>query len=238
MGCVSVPLHVVEIKSDLATGVFQLGVCKKLPVDNVSFILGHDIAGGNVFPRPVVISEPIECASTALEKFPLVFPACAVTRSQSQKFPDTVDLSNSFMAEQPELVECKLSVPLEMVSEHDPLLAAEFPSMVGREHLAAAQKSDPTLEKCVRLAVDSDKLLAARVCYFWDEGVLMRKWEPKSSERNDWLTIYQVVLPASYRSQVLILAHENVLAGHLGVNKTFQRIIKHFFLAWSKIRSV
>ncbi len=235
MGCVSVPLHVVDIKSDLATGVFQLGVCKKLPVDNVSFILGNDIAGGNVFPRPVVISEPIECASTALEKFPLVFPACAVTRSQSQKFPDTVDLSNSFMTEQPESVECKLSVPLEMVSEHDPLLAAEFPSMVGREHLAAAQKSDPTLEKCVRLAVDSDKLSAARVGYFWDEGVLMRKWEPKSSERNDWLTIYQVVLPASYRSQVLILAHENVLAGHLGVNKTFQRITKHFF--WPGIKS-
>ncbi len=72
------------------------------------------------------------------------------------------------MAEQPELVECKLSVPLEMVSEHDPLLAAEFPSMVGREHLAAAQKSDPTLEKCVRWrwSVDSDKLLAARVCTF------------------------------------------------------------------------
>ncbi len=45
MGCVSVPLHVVNIKSDLATGVFQLGVCKKLPVDNVSFILGNDIAG-------------------------------------------------------------------------------------------------------------------------------------------------------------------------------------------------
>ncbi len=235
MGCVSVLLHVVEIKSDLATGVFQLGVCKKLPVDNVSFILGNYIAGGNVFPRPVVISEPIECASTALEKFPLVFPACAVTRSQSQKFPDMVDLSNSFMAEQPELVECKLSVPLEMVSEHDPLLAAEFPSMVGREHLAAAQKSDPTLEKCVRLAVDSDKLLAARVGYFWDEGDLMRKWEPKPSERNDWLTIYQVVLPASYRSQVLILVHENVLAGHLGVNKTFQRITKHFF--WPGVKS-
>ncbi len=33
MVCVSVPLHVVNIKSDLATGVFQLGVCKKLPVD-------------------------------------------------------------------------------------------------------------------------------------------------------------------------------------------------------------
>ncbi len=69
-------------------------MCKKLPVDNVSFILGNDIAGGNVFPRPVVISEPMECASMALvEKFPQVFPACAVTRSQSQKFPDAVDLS-------------------------------------------------------------------------------------------------------------------------------------------------
>ncbi len=56
MVCVSVPFHVVNIKSDLATGVFQLGVCKKLPVDNVSFILGNDIAGGNVFPWPVCIS--------------------------------------------------------------------------------------------------------------------------------------------------------------------------------------
>ncbi len=236
MGCVSVPLHVVNIKSDLATGVFQLGVCKKLPVDNVSFILGNYIAGGNVFPRPVVISEPIECTSTALvEKFPLVFPACVVTRSQSQKFPDAVDLSNSFMAEQPESVECKLSVPLEMVSEHDPLLAAEFPSMVGKEHLVAAQKSDPTLGKCVRFAVDRDKLLTVMVGYFWDEGVLICKWEPQSSERNDWLTVYQVVLPASYRSQILMLAHENVLAGHLGVNKTFQRITKHFY--WPGVKS-
>ncbi len=98
------------------------------------------------------------------------------------------------MAEQPESVECKLSVPLEMVFEHDPLLAAELPSMVGKEHLAAMPKSDPTLEKCVCFAVDHDKLLAARVGYFWDEGVLMHKWEPKSSERNDWLTIYQVVM--------------------------------------------
>ncbi len=167
MGCVSVPLHVVNIKYDLALydlGVFQLGACKKLPVDNVSFILGNYIVGGNVFPRPVVINEPIECASTALvEKLPLVFPACAVTRSRSRKFQDAVDLSNSFMAEQPESVECKLSVPLEMVSEHDPLLAAEFPSMVGKEHLAAAQKSDPTLEKCVHFAVYCGNLLTARV---------------------------------------------------------------------------
>ncbi len=33
--------------------------------------------------------------------------------------------------------------------------------------------------------------------YCWDEGVLMHKWEPKSSELNDWLTIYQVVLPVN-----------------------------------------
>ncbi len=70
-----------------------------------------------------------------------------------------------------------------MVSEHDPLLAAEFTSIVGKEHLAAAQKSDPTLEKCVHFAVDRDKLLAG------SEGVLLCKWEPKSSELNDWLTI-------------------------------------------------
>lgn len=177
MCCLSLVPHIPAqmFLSDLVTGVVQLAVCKKMPVDNVSLILGNDLAVGNVFARPIFVSKPIECASSDLEKFPLVFPACAVTWPQSRKFQDVVNLSNSFVAEQPELLECKLSVPTKMVSGHDFLLTTELPSMVGKEHLAAAQKPDPSLVECDDLPQHEYNLLMARVGYFWDDGVLMRK---------------------------------------------------------------
>ncbi len=58
MGCVNVPLHRVYLKSDLVTGLITLGVCSKLPVDGVDLILRNDLAGGQVFPRPIVVHEP------------------------------------------------------------------------------------------------------------------------------------------------------------------------------------
>lgn len=105
---------------------------------------------------------------------------------------------------------------------------------MSREHLGAAQKMDPTLTNCISAAVD-DRDLVGEIGYFWENGILMRKWKPKSSEEDDWRTIYQVVLPANYRSQVLKLAHENVLSGHLGVTKTFDLIRKHFY--WPGVKS-
>uniref|UniRef100_A0A9J7XUR9 Gypsy retrotransposon integrase-like protein 1 n=1 Tax=Cyprinus carpio carpio TaxID=630221 RepID=A0A9J7XUR9_CYPCA len=235
MGCISIPLHNVNLKSDLVTGLVQLGVCKRLPVDNVGLILGNDLAGGNVFPSPIVVSKPTVCDSPDVSAtHPLAFPACAVTRSQSRSFQDVVDLSDSFLSGQPKLVECKLSED-ELVSEHDSQLPVELHSIVGREHLAAAQNFDPSLVNCISAAVDSRNLLLTKVAYFWDDGILMRKWQPMFSDGGDWQTVYQIVLPSSYRSHVLKLAHANVLAGHLGVTKTFQRIVKHFY--WPGIKS-
>lgn len=81
--------------------VFQIGFsfryCRQLPVDGVDFILGNDLAGGHVFPYPIV-SARLDTVSGLATMSPVLFPACAVTRSQSQKFADdTVDLSNSFL---------------------------------------------------------------------------------------------------------------------------------------------
>lgn len=58
MGCVNVPLHRVYLESDLVTGPVTLGVCSRLPVDGVSLILGNELAGGKVFPRPIVVHKP------------------------------------------------------------------------------------------------------------------------------------------------------------------------------------
>ena len=41
----------------------------------------------------------------------------------------------------------------------------------------------------------------------------------------------QLVVPKSYRSTVLNLAHESILGGHLGLKKTGDKIRSQFFLA-------
>lgn len=54
----------------------------------------------------------------------------------------------------------------------------------------------------------------------------MRMWSPDSSELS---VVNQVVVPKEYRLQVLSLAHDSSLAGHLGVKKTYYRVLRNFF---------
>lgn len=49
---VPAPLHKVYLDSKLASGVFQVAVRHKFPIDGVDFIMGNDIAGGKVYPMP------------------------------------------------------------------------------------------------------------------------------------------------------------------------------------------
>ncbi len=74
-------------------------------------IPGNDLASGTVFTRPVVSYKPSTKNKPYLaENFPSAFPACAVTRAQSKKFEDVVDLSNSFLVKDPKSVKCVLSI--------------------------------------------------------------------------------------------------------------------------------
>ena len=63
----------------------------------------------------------------------------------------------------------------------------------------------------------------------------MRKWAPSTDEDSGWNTTYQIVVPSGYRTQILSLAHDNVLSGHLGITKTYYRILKQFF--WPGLKS-
>ena len=63
----------------------------------------------------------------------------------------------------------------------------------------------------------------------------MRKWRPPTIPAdNEWEVIDQIVVPQPYRSHVLSLAHDLPVAGHLGVGKTCDRILKHFY--WPNLR--
>ena len=69
-----------------------------------------------------------------------------------------------------------------------------------------------------------------RVCYYEKDGVLMRKWSPLDTPASEeWRVVSQIVVPVKYRMDVLHLTHEAPMAGHLGINKAYYKILQHFY---------
>ena len=70
----------------------------------------------------------------------------------------------------------------------------------------------------------------AAVCYYVEKGVLMRKWQPLHSGQNEvWRVVDQIVIPEQCCHEILHLAHEAPMAGHLGINKTYQKMLQNFY---------
>ncbi|XP_063970042.1 uncharacterized protein LOC135157629 [Lytechinus pictus] len=66
------------------------------------------------------------------------------------------------------------------------------------------------------------------------DDILMRKWRPpRRPADEDWCIIHQVVVPPCYRTDILKMAHELPMAGHVGIRKTEDRIMRHFY--WPKM---
>ena len=62
--------------------------------------------------------------------------------------------------------------------------------------------------------------------------MLMRRWVPvRGGKLED--PAYQVVVPAKFKELVLKTSHDNI-AGHMGVKKTYDRIVQHFYWPWLK----
>ncbi|XDV29315.1 hypothetical protein PO909_032452 [Leuciscus waleckii] len=243
MGFLDVPLHCVRLDSDLVCGDVIVGVQDYLPIPGVTFLLGNDLAGGNVWNRgdvpPEVVSVPLiqkspdECA----QKFPEVFPASVVTRSQTQRLkdaapPSDVNLSDSFVAHpaecerlfEPAFTQCR-SRPVPVVTEEKREKKQSDVSL-SLEKLVDAQQKDPSLVSCFNAVQSVSDRASESPTYFIRDGLLMRRWRPQKS--NEWNDIEQIVMPSGNRRVILSVAHDGV-SGHLGVTKTFGRVLRHFF---------
>ena len=96
--------------------------------------------------------------------------------------------------------------------------------------LISSQESDPTLSGVRERIVSESKAAVTRVCYYEKGGVLMRKWSPLDTPASEeWRVVSQIVVPEKYQMDVLYLAHEAPMASHLGVNKTYHKILQHFY---------
>lgn len=238
---ISVPLHWVYLHSDLVSGLFRVGVVHTLAVEGVSLLLGNDIAGGKVSPVPEVTDRPQTNVSdiVLVQKYPQVFPACVLTRAQARMQGDTVNLSETIF-ERVETVDVEPKpegLPSVQVEKGGCGVAAQLSdvlSSITPEKLIEWQKEDVSLNKCFDSVVPLEKAKEQETAYFVDAGVLMRKWTPHKTGE-DWDTVWQVVVPSPLRQQVLSLAHNPAWSGHLGITKTYNRVLRHFF--WPGLKS-
>ncbi|XP_060075036.1 uncharacterized protein LOC132554744 [Ylistrum balloti] len=99
-------------------------------------------------------------------------------------------------------------------------------SKINVETLREMQISDVSLANLRRKAADSsEEVDSDSNAIFWENGVLKRKWKATDGVRSG----VQVILPVDLRNQVIELAHKRALAGHLGVEKTKERILTSFY---------
>ncbi|XP_036003896.1 uncharacterized protein LOC118566311 [Fundulus heteroclitus] len=231
MNVVSTPLHNIHISSPFVSGFFRVAVLPVLPIRGIDLILGNDLAGGKVLPVPEVLDTPDTSSESEHPMAPDIFPACVLTRAQTKKYG--LDLSDSFLAmDQPsEAVRSESGRRSESVFSLPDLDLADLP--VSREELIAAQKRDKTLMKCFSAVLTQEEARGKKVAFVVDQGLLLRRWAGDNSE--DWNVTHQVVLPTECRRQVLALAHDHPLSGHLGINKTYKKVLRHFF--WPGLKS-
>ena len=238
MGYINVPLHNIKLKSDLVSGPVTVGIRPTLPVEGISLLLGNDLAGEKVVPDPIVSKEP--CVKEECEEEQKIFPACAVTRAMSKKLSDEVqinktgndlELENTFMTKVNE-DEGYFPIEKEVKSVED---KDHSKDLLSRNRLIIEQKKDPVLVELCQRSLSEEEAKNVPVCFYMKNDVLMRKWRPlEASAEDDWTVVHQIVLPKPYRKEVISVAHDHPMSGHLGVNKTYNRILSYFY--WPQLR--
>ena len=114
------------------------------------------------------------------------------------------------------------------VQDHDFTKPLTIPDVLGInvETLIQMQNSDKSLEIPMGKALSTwDESEGLKEAFFYENDILKRKWQSDDQSRSG----IQVVLPKQLRNIVVTLAHDRPLAGHLGVEKTKQRVLRSFY---------
>ena len=102
-----------------------------------------------------------------------------------------------------------------------------------REQLIQAQEEDAELHPLIDDVVGKEEVHKYANCFYRQSGVLIQKWRPPEVPANEeWQMSYQIVLPWKFQEEVLSIARASPMAGHLGVNKTYCKLLTHFY--WPK----
>ena len=250
-GTVNIPLHHVNLSSDLVTGLVLIGITPSLPFEGVHLLLGNDLAGDEVVVNPLVTDTPnISQTDDPIEQeFPDLYPSCAVTRAMAKKATlknsnSDIDVTDTFIGQYFNNEIKKSLDPSLSDTQTDSSMPCHSPprsidqghDMLSKSQLIQEQQTDPEISKLIFRALPEDEISQVPMCYYIKNGILMRKWRPFDIPADDeWAVYHQIVVPKSYRQEILSITHESTMSGHLGINKTYHRIINHFY--WPGLKS-
>ena len=106
---------------------------------------------------------------------------------------------------------------------------------LSRSQFIDVQHRDPETSCLFGKAVSENEVSQVPVCYFTKIGILMRKWRPPDVFADtEWSVIYQIVIPLLYCKEIISMAHDTPMFGHLGINKTYHKILTHFY--WPSLK--
>ena len=242
-GTVNIPLHHVNLSSDLVTGLVVIGITPSLPFKGVHLLLGNDLAGDKVVVNPLVTDTPNigQTEDPIEQEIPDLYPSCAVTRAMAKKAilknsNSDIDLTDTFIGQYlNNEIKKSLDPSLSDTQADSSMSCHSSPRSIDQGHdtlsksqLIQEQQTDPEISKLIFRALPEDEISQVPMCYYIKSGILMRKWRPYDVPADDeWAVYHQIVVPKSYRHEILSIAHESPMSGHLGINKTYHKIINH-----------
>ena len=234
-GTVNIPLHHVNLSSDLVTGPVVIGIKPSLPFKGVHLLLGNDLAGDKVVVNPLVTDTPnIGQTDDPIEQeIPDLYPSCAVTRAMAKKAilknsNSDIDLTDTFIGQYfDNEIKKSLDPSLSDTQTDSSMSCHSSPRSIDHGHdtrsksqLIQEQQTNPEISKLIFRALPENKISQVPICYYIKNGILMRKWRPYDVPADDeWAVYHQIVVPKSYRHEILSIAHESPMSGHLGIYK-------------------
>lgn len=214
-----IPLVEIKVDCEFTKGTVLCGLIEELP-RGIDVLVGNDL---------VLDREPLNIG--------------VITRAQARMDTEAGNRTSSTGHDnQTTTVSAVFDEPCPViVHDHElPKLFAEsevnvsmFNESVSREDLIRLQRADETLKPLFVMASDELKADEGRSGYAMVHGVLVRYWCDRAIPQG--LGITQVVVPVQLRQKVLRVAHDIPAAGHLGTQKTLDRLRRHFW--WPLVNS-
>lgn len=180
-------------------------------------------------PDPVVVDSPVKETEGSGE----VFTMAVLTRSARKKLrASEVDLEGTFMSgldeKDPDEENNELGEFEDRPTSTETVLKGDLTKLIEE------QQQDNGLAKFIAEA-EEEKKGDTTPGVFFRKGLLLRRSRPLTAPVSDgWRVDTQLVVPEGRREQLVDLAHNSHMAGHLGITKTYEKLKKHFF--WPKMK--